>query len=244
MKPIALAALTLGVSVLPLVAADKQPALLPLTDLKDKVSYSIGVDIGRSMKKQSVEVNVDALAAGMREALAGAKLQLTEEQMLATMEAFQKEMRAKQQMLAAAQAELAKKAGEKNRKDGEMFLADNKKKDGVKTTASGLQYKSVKEGKGKAPKATDTVTVHYKGTLLDGTEFDSSYKRNEPATFPLNGVIKGWTEALQLMKEGSKYQLFIPSDLAYGPNGTPDGTIGANSTLIFEVELLKVGGAQ
>jgi FKBP-type peptidyl-prolyl cis-trans isomerase len=123
---------------------------------------------------------------------------------------------------------------------GEKFLAENKTKEGVKTTASGLQYKIVKEGAGKNPAATDTVLVHYKGTLLDGTEFDSSYKRNEPISFPLNRVIPGWTEGLQLVKEGGKAILYIPSKLAYGASGTPGGPIGPNETLIFEVELLKV----
>jgi FKBP-type peptidyl-prolyl cis-trans isomerase len=123
---------------------------------------------------------------------------------------------------------------------GEEFLKENAKKDGVKTTASGLQYKVLKEGEGKRPKDTDTVSVHYRGTLLDGTEFDSSYKRNEPTQFPLNRVIKGWTEGVQLMKEGAKYQFFIPAQLAYGERGTPGGPIGPNETLIFEIELLKV----
>src|SRR5204863_9102484 len=130
-------------------------------------------------------------------------------------------------------------AAEKNTTEGEKFLAENKNKPGVKTTGSGLQYKVLKEGSGTPPKETDTVVVNYRGTLIDGTEFDSSYKRGEPATFPVNRVIKGWTEALQLMKPGAKYQLFIPSDLAYGPGGT-GGDIGPNATLIFEVELMSV----
>jgi FKBP-type peptidyl-prolyl cis-trans isomerase len=123
---------------------------------------------------------------------------------------------------------------------GKAFLKENATKEGVKTTPSGLEYKIVKEGTGKSPKATDTVLVHYRGTLLDGTEFDSSYKRNEPISFPLNRVIRGWTEGLQLLKEGGKAILYIPSDLAYGESGTPGGPIGPNETLIFEVELLKV----
>jgi FKBP-type peptidyl-prolyl cis-trans isomerase len=142
------------------------------------------------------------------------------------MTTFEKDMEQKQ-----------KEAGEKNKTEGAKFLEENKKKEGVKTTASGLQYKALKEGNGAQPKATDTVTVNYRGTLINGTEFDSSYKRGQPATFPVNGVIKGWTEALQLMKVGSKYQLFIPSNLAYGERAvSPD--LAANSTLIFEVELL------
>jgi FKBP-type peptidyl-prolyl cis-trans isomerase FklB len=146
------------------------------------------------------------------------------------MMAFEKDMMEKQ-----------KAAGEKNASEGVKFLEDNKKKEGVKTTASGLQYKSLKEGSGAQPKATDTVTVNYRGTLTDGTEFDSSYKRNEPTTFPLSGVIKGWTEGLQLMKKGSKYQFFIPANLAYGER-SPGAGIPPNSTLIFEVELLEVKG--
>ena len=136
----------------------------------------------------------------------------------------------------ASQPLMAQSAIEK----GQTYLADNAKKDGVKTTASGLQYKVLQEGAGKSPKATDTVLVHYRGTLLDGTEFDSSYKRKEPIEFPLNGVIPGWTEGVQLMKEGAKYQFVIPSNLAYGRRGTPGGPIGPDETLIFEVELLKV----
>ena len=146
--------------------------------------------------------------------------------------AFQKDMMAKQEAKAKA-------AAEKNSKDGEAFLAENKKKDGVKSTASGLQYKVIKAGDGVMPKGTDTVSVNYKGTLIDGTEFDSSYKRGEAATFPVSGVIKGWTEALQLMKVGSKWQLFIPSNIAYGERGA-GGEIGPNATLIFEVELLSI----
>ena len=130
--------------------------------------------------------------------------------------------------------------GEKNKQEGEAFLAENKKKEGVKTLPSGLQYKVITEGTGKSPKASDTVTVNYRGTLIDGTEFDSSYKRGQAASFQVNGVIKGWTEALQLMKEGAKWQLFVPSNLAYGEKGTGSGPIGPNATLVFEVELISV----
>ena len=157
---------------------------------------------------------------------------LSEEEMRTVMTAFQKEM-------AAKQAEMMKSQGEKNKKEGEAFLAENKKKEGVKTLASGLQYKVIKEGTGKTPKATDKVSTHYQGTLIDGTEFDSSYKRGEPATFPVNGVIPGWTEALQLMKVGSKWQLFVPSKLAYGEKGAGP-IIGPNAVLIFTVELLAI----
>src|SRR5437762_3937084 len=208
--------------VLPLFAQEKSPLL---KDQKDKVSYSIGLNIGNNLTRQNVEINPDALTAGIKDGIAG-KPQLTQDQVKEVMTTFEKDMQAKQ-----------KAAGEKNAAEGTKFLEENKKKEGVKTTASGLQYKLIKEGTGAQPKATDTVTVNYRGTLINGTEFDSSYKRGEPATFPVNGVIKGWTEALQLMKAGSKYQLFIPPNLAYGERAvSPD--LSANSTLIFEVELL------
>ena len=199
----------------------------PLKDLKDKASYSIGVDIGMNFKKQNMDLNADALAAGAKDALNG-KPQVSPNEIREIMTQWQKEFGEKQKVMAT-----------KNQADGEKYLVENKKKEGVKTTASGLQYKAIKEGTGAQPKATDTVTVNYRGTLIDGTEFDSSYKRGQPATFPVNGVIKGWTEALQLMKQGAKYQLFIPSNLAYGERAMgPD--IGPNSTLIFEVELQDV----
>src|SRR5438445_6322861 len=196
-------------------------------DQKDKVSYSVGLQIGFNLSRQKVDINPDILAVGIKDALAG-KPQLNPDQIKEVMTNFEKDMEQKQ-----------KEAGEKNKTEGAKFLEENKKKEGVKTAASGLQYKVLKEGNGAQPKATDTVTVNYRGTLINGTEFDSSYKRGQPATFPVNGVIKGWTEALQLMKVGSKYQLFIPSNLAYGERAMgPD--IGANSTLIFEVELQEV----
>lgn len=203
-----------------------------LKDQKDKASYSIGYDIGATFKKQNVELNADALMAGLKEGLVGKEATLSKEEREKTLEAFQKEMMEKQ--VAAS-----KEAATKNAAEGEKFLVENKKKEGVKTTASGLQYKVLKEGSGPSPKETDTVVTNYKGTLLDGTEFDSSYKRNEPASFPVNRVIKGWTEALQLMKPGAKYQLFIPSTLAYGERGA-GRDIGPNATLIFEVELLSI----
>src|SRR5437660_105770 len=208
--------------VLPLFGQEKSS---PFKDQKDKVSYSLGLNIGFNLGRQNVPINPDALVAGIKDAIAG-KPQLTPDQIKETMTAFEKDMEQKQ-----------KTAADKNALEGTKFLEENKKKEGVKTTASGLQYKVVKEGTGPQPKATDIVTANYRGTLIDGTEFDSSYKRGEPATFPLNGVIKGWTEGVQLMKVGSKYQLFIPSNLAYGDRAVgPD--ITPNSTLIFEVELL------
>jgi FKBP-type peptidyl-prolyl cis-trans isomerase FklB len=219
--------ITLAMLATPLFA-ENRPAL---KDTKDKVSYSIGLDIGNTFKKQKMEVNADVLAAGVKDALSGANPLLTPDEVRTVMTEFSKDMRDK-----AAAA--SKEAGEKNTKEGEKFLAENKTKPGVKTTASGLQYLVEKEGSGTTPKETDTVTVNYRGTLIDGTEFDSSYKRGEPATFPVNRVIKGWTEALQLMKPGGKYKLFIPSSLAYGPGGA-GGDIGPNATLIFEVELMS-----
>ncbi|RJR16931.1 MAG: FKBP-type peptidyl-prolyl cis-trans isomerase [Nitrospiraceae bacterium] len=199
---------------------------------KDKISYGIGMDIGENMKRQSIDIDPDKLAQGIKDVFAGKELLLTEEDFRNTMENFRKDMMAKQQMH-------MQEISEKNRKDGEAFLAENKKKEGVTTLPSGLQYKVISEGTGALPEATDTVTVHYRGTLIDGTEFDSSFSRGEPATFPVNGVIPGWTEALQLMKAGSKWQLFIPSNLAYGERGA-GGRIGPNSALVFDVELLSI----
>ena len=211
-----------GSLALPLFGQEKSPQL---KDQKDKVSYSIGLNIGFNLNRQNVQINPDVLSAGIKDAIAG-KPQLTTDQVKEVMTTFEKDMQQKQ-----------KAAGEKNASEGAKFLEENKKKEGVKTTASGLQYKAIKEGTGAQPKATDTVTVNYRGTLINGTEFDSSYKRGEPASFPLNGVIKGWTEGLQLMKVGSKYQFFVPPNLAYGERSVgPD--IAPNSTLIFEVELL------
>ena len=229
MKAITTAALALGLLAGSASAADPK---MTLKDNKDKVSYSIGLNIGKSMKQEGLDINPDALAAAMKDVFAGAKPQLTDEEVQAVMQEFQKEMMAKR--MKGQQEGLTK-----NKAEGEKFLADNKKKEGIKTTASGLQYKVIKDGTGKTPKATDTVSTHYRGTLISGKEFDSSYKRGEPAEFPVNGVIKGWTEALQLMKEGAKWQLFIPSDLAYGERGAGQD-IGPNSTLIFDIELLSV----
>ena len=200
-------------------------------DQKDKVSYIIGLDIGTNLKKQALDINPDVLLKGVKDALSGNKPSLTEQEINSTIAAFQKEMKEKQE-------EMMKKAGEKNKKEGEVFLAGNKKKEGVVTLPSGLQYKVIKNGNGKKPKLTDTVTTNYKGTLIDGTEFDSSYKRGQPASFQVNGVIAGWTEALQRMEEGAKWQLFVPSQLAYGERGA--GPIGPHATLIFEIELISV----
>jgi len=199
---------------------------------KEKLSYSMGVATGMQMKRQSIDVDADMFTKGLKDAVSGGTLMMTEQQVQETLMKFQQDM-------AAKQAEKAKLQAEANKKEGEAFLAENKKKEGVKTLPSGLQYKVITEGTGRTPKEADTVTTHYRGTLIDGTEFDSSYKRGQPATFPVKGVIKGWTEAVQLMKEGSKWQLFIPSELAYGERGAGQ-TIGPNATLLFDVELISI----
>lgn len=204
-----------------------------LTTPKQKASYAIGMNWGTGLHKQGVDVDTAALIQGMKDALGGGKTLLTEDEARAALMQLQSEMQAKQQAKAAQE-------GEANKKEGDAYLAANKGKEGVVTLPSGLQYKILKEGTGPKPTAADSVVCNYRGTLINGNEFDSSYKRGEPATFPVGGVIKGWTEALQLMPVGSKWQLFIPSDLAYGARGTPGGPIGPNSTLVFEVELMSI----
>lgn len=205
---------------------------MELKTQKDKASYSIGVSIGKNLKDQKVEIQTDILVKGLLDAYTGAKTQLTEKEMGDVLAQFQQEIMAK------AQEEAAKKGGE-NKSKGEKFLEDNKNKPGVKTTPSGLQYTVISEGTGPKPTASSTVKVHYTGKLIDGTTFDSSVDRGEPIEFPLNGVIKGWTEGVQLMSKGSKYKFFIPSDLAYGDRGAGNA-IGPNETLVFEVELLDI----
>ena len=203
-----------------------------LKDQKEKLSYVIGVDIGKALQKQGVVIDPDLVTKGIKDGTSGGKLLMSDQEIQETMMAFQKEMRAKQE-------EANKQLGEKNKKEGEAFLAQNKTKEGVTTLPSGVQYKVVKAGTGKKPKETDTVVTHYKGTLLDGTEFDSSFKRNQPATFKVNGVIRGWSEALQLMEVGAKWILYVPAALAYGDRGAGQ-QIGPNATLIFEVELISI----
>jgi FKBP-type peptidyl-prolyl cis-trans isomerase FklB len=211
--------------LLPLLAMAQDSGL---KDQKQKLSYSLGLNIGANLKSQGIDIDPQVLARGISDVLSGTKPAMTEAEVRATLEAMQTDMKAKQDQASGT-----------NKKAGQTFLAENSKKPGVVTLPSGLQYKILKPGTGPKPKATDTVVTHYKGTLLDGTEFDSSYKRNEPAVFPVNGVIKGWTEALQLMPVGSKWQLFIPAELAYGEKGAAD-VIGPNQTLIFEVELISI----
>ncbi|MFH1729519.1 MAG: FKBP-type peptidyl-prolyl cis-trans isomerase [Pseudomonadota bacterium] len=205
---------------------------LVLQSNEDKVSYAIGFSMGDSLNKQKIQVNMDALVDGMKSALGVSAALLTEDEMQKVLYEFQKEQMSKMM-------KEREESGEVNKAEADKFLEENKAKEGIKITASGLQYKVINEGTGKKPIETSQVKVHYEGTLVSGEVFDSSYKRGEPATFGLNGVIKGWTEGLQLMKEGAKYMFYIPSELAYGERGAGD-MIGPNATLIFTVELLEV----
>ncbi len=205
--------------------------LTPAKDM-DKVSYSIGFDIGRSFQKQPFELVPDVVSQGLKDGLNKTDPLIPAEEMESTLTSFQEEIMNKQDSG-------RKDASEKNKKEGEEFLAENKTKEGVITTESGLQYKILTPGTGRTPAKTDQVETHYRGTLIDGKEFDSSYKRGETITFPVSGVIPGWTEALLLMQEGAKWQLFIPSNLAYGPRGA-GGDIGPNAALIFDIELVAV----
>jgi FKBP-type peptidyl-prolyl cis-trans isomerase FklB len=220
--------LALGLLVSSVNAQDKPD----LTNPKQKTSYAIGEDVASTLKDRDIDLDPKALAAGISDTLAG-KPALNQQEVDDTLSKL------RQELTARAEAK-SKGEGEKNLKAGKAFLAANAKKDGVITTATGLQYKVLKSGTGASPQKTDTVKVHYHGTLIDGTVFDSSVQRGEPITFPVSGVIPGWTEALQLMKVGDKWQLFIPSNLAYGEQSPPDSKIGPNSTLLFEVELLGI----
>jgi FKBP-type peptidyl-prolyl cis-trans isomerase FklB len=223
----------------PQSTAPKRPAAKSQTPFtlktpKDKASYAMGMNFGVGLRKQSVDIDPAILARGLKDAFTNGKTLLTEDQARAVITQLQNDMRKKQQ-------ELAQQLGDANKKEGAAFLEANKTKEGVVTLPSGLQYKVLQEGTGPKPAPTDTVVCNYRGTLLDNTEFDSSYKRGQPASFPVTGVIKGWTEALQLMPVGSKWQLFVPAELAYSDRGA-GGQIGPNATLIFEVELLSIQG--
>lgn len=217
----ALIACLIPVSV---IAADDKA----LTTQKQKLSYTIGVQIGGGIKQDGLDLDTDSITQGIKDVLSNTAPKMTTQEMQATLDSYQKSLIAEKEA-----------AAENNKKEGEDFLAANKKKKGVKVTDSGLQYKVIEKGDGKKPAVSDTVSVNYRGTLINGKEFDSSYKRGEPVTFPLNGVIKGWSEALQLMNVGAKWQLYIPPDLAYGAQGA-GGAIGPNATLIFDVELLGI----
>ena len=205
---------------------------LELKDQKDKESYSLGYQFGQNLKTQGVDINPDVYTSGLRDALGGKDVRMSQEEIRAAISEVQK------RIMTAKQKELKEQA-DKNLAESKAFLEENKKKEGIKILPSGLQYKVLAEGSGTTPNKTDTVTVHYRGTLINGTEFDSSYKRGKPQTFKVDSVIRGWTEALQLMKEGAKWQLFIPPELAYGERGA-GSTIGPNATLIFEIDLLTI----
>ena len=229
LKNLTTSVIVLALSSSPVLAKEK----LSLKSSAEKASYGIGINIGHSLKAQNIpDLNVDNMFTGIKDALEDREMRVSKEELIAAFTEIQKK-----------EAEEKSKLAEDNLKKGESFLAENKKQQGVKVTESGLQYKIIQEGTGSKPKADDVIVANYRGSLIDGTEFDSSYKRNEPVEFPVNRVIPGWTEALQMMPEGSKWQLFIPAKLAYG-EFSPTPAIPPNSTLVFEVELLKVKPAE
>ncbi len=228
MKRLLGSVLIFALAAMPVFAAEKTK----LKTSKEKLGYSVGYVTGMNMKQDGLDISAEQLSRGIRDGYLGKKGVMTEDEIKGALDEYQK-------VLAAKQAEAMKQLAEKNKRDGTAYLAENGKKEGVATTASGLQYKVVSPGTGKQPKETDTVKVHYRGTTLDGTEFDSSIRRGEPATFPVNGVIAGWKEVLQLMKEGAKWQVVIPSELAYGDRGAAQ-IIGPNQVLLFDVELIQI----
>ncbi len=227
-----MAALVFSLSSMTSAGGEKKAAKEELKTSSEKLSYALGLEIGSSLKEIQPKIDLTIFARGVGDILEGKDLLLTSQQVAEVKKDFLKKMQEER-------ARQGKVLAEKNRKEGEAFLSGNKKKKKVITTASGLQYIVLREGDGPVPKATDRVKVNYRGTLIDGTEFDSSYKRGQPAAFPVKGVIPGWTEALQLMKVGSKYRLFIPANLAYGTRGA-GRQIGPDATLIFEIELLEI----
>jgi FKBP-type peptidyl-prolyl cis-trans isomerase len=226
LRPALAAAMLIALVASPAFAVDK------LTTDKEKASYMVGMDMAQGLQPIKGELDIAIVLQALETSFKGGKPLLTAEEAAAVKQEFMRKLQAEQ-------ASKTKADAEKNKAEGDKFMAENKKKAGVKVTPSGLQYIVLKQGTGKKPSANDQVKVHYVGTLIDGTKFDSSYDRGQPAQFPLNGVIKGWTEALQLMTVGSKYKLFIPPDLGYGEQDPP-GPIGPNSTLVFEVELVEV----
>ena len=209
-------------------ALGKEPATTGFKTDKQKFSYTVGHQMGQNLKRQNLEVDPKIVAQGMQDGLGGTKPKMTPDEMQAAVQGYQKKEQEKMESVA-----------KKNLEAGQAFLEANKKKEGVVTLPNGLQYKIITEGSGKQPKSSDTVVAHYRGTLTNGEEFDSSYKRNEPATFPVQGVIKGWQEVLPLMKEGAKWQVYIPSELAYGPRGAGNA-IGPSEVLIFDIELVSI----
>jgi FKBP-type peptidyl-prolyl cis-trans isomerase FklB len=234
-KPPATQAATSGTAAVKPPAAKPAAGQVTLKDQKAKTSYAIGMNLGHVVKSQPVELDQAAFIQGIKDVLAGGKTLMSEDEMAAALTVLQTEMNAKA-------ADEAKKAGETNKVEGAAYLAANKTKPGVVTLPSGLQYKIITEGTGPKPTAADTVVCNYRGTLISGKEFDSSYKRGQPTPFAVGRVIRGWTEALQLMPTGSKWQLFIPADLAYSDHPPPGSGIGPNATLIFEVELISIQG--
>jgi FKBP-type peptidyl-prolyl cis-trans isomerase FklB len=220
-------------------STDNTPPSSALKDDKDKISYSLGIDIGRTLQRLELDLNIPALSQGIADVLGNKPKALTDEQVQQTLQAFQQQMMRKQQEAMSKKQDEMKVVAEKNKADGKKFLDDNAKKPGVKTTASGLQYKVIKEGTGDKPTDTDTVETTYRGTTIDGKEFDSSAKHGTSSTLPVNGVIKGWTEALKMMPVGSKWQIYVPAELAYGDEGYGDD-IPPGSTLVFDLELLNI----
>jgi FKBP-type peptidyl-prolyl cis-trans isomerase len=218
MKSALVAALCAGLACGTLAAEQAQ-----FKNENDKASYALGLNIGKQLKQNDAEIDLDVYLRGLKDGIAG-KGSLTDEEIRGTLMTWQQGLRTR--------------SLEKKKKEGESFLTENKKKEGVKVTPSGLQYKVLTKGTGKTPSSNDTVVCHYRGSLIDGTEFDSSYKNAKPAEFPVLGVIKGWTEALQMMPVGSKWQLVIPSELAYGERGNP--RIPGGSVLLFDIELLDI----
>lgn len=223
-------------------AAEPSKAKAELKTNKEKLSYTLGYDVGRRIKQNAVELDMEVFVKAFRDGMSGREGVLSEEEMKAALVPLQEEMKTRRVEDAKKKAEQNKELSEKNKAAGATFLAETAKKEGVVTLPSGLLYKVVKEGAGKTPQKTDTVAVNYRGTLIDGTEFDSSYNRKEPSKFGVKRVVPGWTEGLKLMGTGSKYRFFIPGDLGYGARGKPP-QIAPNATLIFEVELLSIEAA-